>query len=58
MGPLKSKELSTPPSSTPAYFMSKNCIAGSYKYLAKGQNLIKNKLQWPLWGTFQLDKII
>lgn len=44
MGSLKSKELSTPPSGTPAYFMSKNCIPGSYKYLAKGQNLIKNNL--------------
>lgn len=41
MGSLKSKELSSPPYSTPVHFMSKNYIPGSYKYLAKGQNLIK-----------------
>ena len=40
--------------------MSKNYGLRSYKYLQKWQNLTNNnlELQWPLWGTFQLDKII
>ena len=60
MGFLISKESSAPSSSTPVYFMSKNYILRSCKYLQKWQNLTKNnlKLQGALWGMFQLDKII
>ena len=47
-------------SGTGAYFMSKNYGPRSYKYLQKWQNLTKDNLvlQWPLWGMFQLDKIV
>ena len=60
MGSLNSKELNAPPFGTPAYFMSKNYGPRSYKYLQNWQNLTKKilELQWPLWGMFQVDKIV
>lgn len=59
-GSLSFKELSVPPSGTPAYFMSKNYGPISYKYLQQWQNLTKDnlELQWSLWGMFQLDMIL
>lgn len=58
MGCLGSKESSAPPSGTPAYFMPKNYGPGSCKCLQKWQHLTKDnlKLQWPLWGIFQIDE--
>lgn len=60
MGSLGSKESSAPPSGTPADFMSKNDGPGSYKCLQKWQHLTKDKLklQWPLWGIFQIDECV
>lgn len=60
MGAYTFNESSMPPISTPAFFMSKNYNPKGCKYLQKWQNITKNnpELQWPLWGTFQLDKII
>lgn len=55
-----SKKLNVPPYSIPAYFIFKNYSLRSCRYVAKWQNFMKNslELQWPLWGTFQIDKII
>lgn len=48
------KEMSIPPSSTPAYFMSSNCDPRNCIYLQIWHNLTK----WLLWRMFQLDKIV
>ena len=54
MGSLNSEKSSVPFFHTPAYFISEKYDPGSYKYLQKWQNIIKNnlELQWSLWGTF------
>lgn len=58
LGSLISKESNMPSFRTPAYFMSKNCSLGSYKYLQKWQSLTKTTRNYNgLRGTFQLDKI-
>lgn len=53
------KELSVPPLGTSAYFISKNCGSGSYRYLQKWQNLTKTIFNDNgHYETFQLDKVV
>lgn len=48
------------PSGMLAYFMSENFSPRSCRHVARWKNFTKNnlELQWPVWGTFQLDKVV